>query len=54
MTKEKFAQILKEYGYSDQQIGLLWNKRPTDNINEQMLRSAAKHIEPMKDELVQA
>lgn len=40
MTRERFAAILKEYGYSDTQIQLLWNDR-LDNLNEEELREAA-------------
>ena len=42
MTKERFSEILKEYGFSDRQIDLLWSSRPTDDLDEQRLRKAAK------------
>ena len=54
MTKERFAEILKEYGFSDHQIDLLWNTKPPDDLDEQKLRKTAEHIAPMKDRLVQA
>lgn len=54
MTKEKFAEILKEYGFSDQQIELLWNTRPSSDLDEQKLRKTAEHIAPIKDTLIQA
>jgi len=54
MSKERFAEILKEYGYSDNQINLLWNARPDDNLDEDKLREAAKSLALTKDSLVQA
>ena len=40
MNQERFTEILKEYGYGDLQIKLLWNDRP-DNLTEGELREAA-------------
>mgnify|MGYP001585055031 FL=1 len=40
MTEESFIEILKEYGYTDLQIRLLWNDQP-DNLTEAELREAA-------------
>lgn len=40
MTAERFTEILKEYGYSDLQIKLLWNDRP-DDLTESELRECA-------------
>jgi hypothetical protein len=54
MTRERFSEILKEYGFTDQQIELLWNTRPSDDLDEQKLRKTAKHIAPIKDSLIQA
>jgi len=54
MTKERFAEILKEYGLKDHQINLLWNTRLSDNLDEQKLRKTAEHIAPIKDILIQA
>ena len=54
MTRERFAEILKEYKFLDHQIELLWNGRPSDDLDEQKLRKTAEHIAPMKDRLVQA
>ncbi len=42
MTKERFTEILKEYNYSDAQIEILWEARPSDDINEESLRKVAK------------
>lgn len=41
MTKERFTEILKEYGYSDKEINSLWYSRPSDNLDEERLRIAA-------------
>ncbi len=56
MTKERFAEILKEYEYSENQIELLWNTKPYnfDVMDEQKLRETAKHVTPIKDTLIQA
>lgn len=40
MTEERFTEILKECGYGDLQIKLLWNDRP-DNLTKTELREAA-------------
>lgn len=54
MSRERFAEILKEYGFNDRQIELLWNSGPAGDLDEQKLRRTAEHIAPMKDTLVQA
>ena len=54
MTKERFAEILKEYDFSDKQIQLLWDSRPSDDLDENRLRKTAEHIAPQKDLLIQA
>ena len=54
MTKERFAEILKEYDFSDHQIDLLWNTRPPSDLDEYKLRKTTQHIAPMKDRFVQA
>ena len=54
MNKESFVEILKEYGFSDRQIELLWNSKPTEDLDEQKLRRTAEHIAPIKNTLVQA
>lgn len=54
MNKERFAEILKEYEFTDRQIELLWNTRPPGDLDEQKLRKTAKNIAPIKDTLVQA
>ncbi|KKT81296.1 MAG: hypothetical protein UW79_C0022G0011 [Candidatus Yanofskybacteria bacterium GW2011_GWA2_44_9] len=51
MTRERFAEILKEYDYSDQQIEILWNGRPTDELDEEDVRERAQRIAPIKDRL---
>ena len=54
MTKENFSKILKEYDFSDNQIDIIWNTRPNDDLDEEILRKAAIDIAPIKDKLVQA
>lgn len=54
MTRERFAEILKEYKFSDRQIELLWNTRPPGDLDEAKLRKTAEHIAPIKDTLIQA
>ena len=54
MTRERFSEILKEYGFTDRQIEFLWDTRPSDDLNEHKLRETAEHIEPMKNRLTQA
>lgn len=54
MTRERFAEILKEYGFTTNQIDLLWNSRPGDDLDEAKLRKTAEYIAPIKDTLVQA
>lgn len=49
MTKERFSEILKEYGFNDYQIDILWDSRPCDNLDEQELRMAAQQTAPIKD-----
>jgi|SRR3989344_6498951 len=54
VSKERFSEILKEYGFTDRQIEFLWDTRPSDDLNEHKLRETAEHIEPMKNRLTQA
>lgn len=54
MTKERFAEILKEYEFTDRQIDIIWDTRPSNDLDEQKLRETAKKIAPTKDILVQA
>ena len=54
MTREKFSEILKEYGFNGAQIKLLWDTRPDEGLTEKRLRETAKHIAPKKDQLIQA
>ncbi|MDP2629915.1 MAG: hypothetical protein Q8P56_00745 [Candidatus Uhrbacteria bacterium] len=54
MTRERFAEILKEYGFTDEQIKLLWDAEPPDDLDEQKLREIAVVVAPVKDFLVQA
>lgn len=51
MTKERFSEILKEYGYTDIQTQLLWNDRP-DNLTESELREAAATFQGKGPKLV--
>ena len=48
MDRERFSDILKEYDYSDEQIKLLWDSRPDDDIDEQRLRETAAHFTATK------
>lgn len=54
MTEKRFSEILKEYGFTDNQINLLWNSRPSDDLDEDKLRKTAELIAPNKDRFVQA
>ena len=54
MTRERFTEILKEYKFTNQQIELLWNNKPSDDLDEQRLKETAEHIAPIKDTLIQA
>jgi hypothetical protein len=45
MTKEKFASILREYGYDSQNIDELWETRKSDDIDEKRLRITAEHFQ---------
>ena len=54
MTKERFAEILKEYGFSEKQISLLWNTRPPGELDEQRLRKTAEKIAPAKARFIQS
>ncbi len=54
MSRERFTEILKEYGFKEAQIKLLWDSRPSDDLDEQKLRKTAKHIAPIKDTVIQA
>lgn len=54
MTRERFAEILREYDYTEHQIELLWSRRPLDiELEEGRLRQTAKHFQYKKDQLVQ-
>lgn len=54
MTRERFAEILREYDYTERQIALLWNTKPQGlSIDEGFLRKTARHIQPDKDRFVQ-
>jgi hypothetical protein len=54
MSRERFSEILKEYGFTDLQIEILWNTKPPGDLDEQKLRDTAKLIAPIKDSLIQA
>lgn len=47
MTRERFVQILKEYGYKDNVIKTLWNTRPTDDLDETAIRATTLHMHKM-------
>lgn len=42
MTLERFTEILKEYGITDDRVIRFWNTKPTDNLNEGSLRVACE------------
>jgi len=50
MTKERFAEILREYGYSEDTINNLWITRPEDDIDEERLRGTAVDYMEMEKE----
>ena len=52
MTKERFAEILTEYGYTAGQIEALWNSRLSDDLDEERVRETAKFFAPKKDDLI--
>ncbi len=54
MVKKRFSEILREYGYTAQQIDLLWKTKPPVELDEETLRKTAKHLAPIKDSLIQA
>ncbi len=41
MTKERFIEIIREYGFRDSQINEIWDQRPSDNLSEAGVRTAA-------------
>ena len=58
MTKEKFAEILKELDYSDNQVNLLWDAAPKNGVTheeltEEGVRKVGKIMAPIKDILRQ-
>ena len=53
MTRERFSEILEEYGFTDHQIEILWDSKPSDDLSESKLRETAEAIVPIKDQLVQ-
>ena len=53
MEIEEFAAILREYDYSEDQIKRLWNTRPKDDLNPELVHETAKSIAPLKDILDQ-
>lgn len=50
MTKERFFQIAREYGLSDEVIQSQWNTRPADNIDEEKLRKAISKYNEVEQE----
>lgn len=44
MTRERFLEIMKEYNFSDHQIDLMWRSRPSDDLDERLLRLAAREV----------
>ena len=54
MNKEKFTEILKKYAYPDEVIERLWLNRPSDNLNEAVIRKTAKIFVPLVSRFPQA
>lgn len=52
MNKERFTEILKEYGCPEEQIEILWNTRPDDEIDEELLRYSIETLLHGKIKLV--
>lgn len=44
MSKERFGQILAEYDFVDSEIEYLWETRPEDDLDEQLLRRTAERF----------
>lgn len=42
MTKEKFYEILKEEGVNKTTIDGLWKTRPSDDLDEEILRKITR------------
>jgi len=41
MTKKKFAEVMRGYGYSDESIEKMWETRPTDYLDEEAMKITA-------------
>jgi len=41
VEKEQFAEIMKEYGYSNEQIDIIWVMLDTDDLDEATVRNGA-------------
>ncbi len=54
MNKERFAEILKEYDYTDNQIDILWKTKPPGALEEDALRKVAVKMKDTKDDHIQA
>lgn len=48
MTKEQFGEILREYGFTKDEITKLWDSRPSGELDEQTVRDVAKDVVPFK------
>ncbi len=44
MTKERFTEIMKEYGHTDEVIYVAWDKRPSDSPSEEVVRTFAEAL----------
>jgi len=53
MTKKKFRDILLEYGYTEYQIDILWDSRPSNDLDEVRLRKTGLFHKDHKDRMIQ-
>lgn len=51
MSKDRFGEILRKYGYTEDEIDILWDSRPSGDLDEAQLRDTAKAIAPVKHKL---
>jgi len=51
MTKERFTAILREYDVDPQQIEELWERRPTDDLDEPLLRKTTERFKNVLKEV---
>ena len=44
MSKERFTEILEKHGHSAADIDLMWDSRPTDDLDEKVIEEAARKV----------